>query len=117
QKLQDSVPPFPGDAFADLVTEALGRDPEDLFAHFDQRPLASASVAQVHAATLPDGREVVIKAIRPGIRTLIELDCALLLAFARLLARYSAEARRLRPVEVARDYRTTILDELDLQRE
>ena len=80
-------------------------------------PLASASVAQVHAATLPDGREVVIKAIRPGVRSLIELDCALLLAFAQLLARYSAEARRLRPVEVARDYRTTILDELDLQRE
>ena len=117
QKLQDRVPPFPGDAFADLVTLALGRDPEALFTHFDRQPLASASVAQVHAATLPDGREVVIKAIRPGVRSLIELDCALLLAFAQLLARYSAEARRLRPVEVARDYRTTILDELDLQRE
>jgi ubiquinone biosynthesis protein len=117
QKLQDQVPPFPGEAFADLVTQALGRDPDALFAHFDRQPLASASVAQVHAATLPDGREVVIKAIRPGVRALIELDCALLLTFARLLDRYSAEARRLRPVEVARDYRTTILDELDLQRE
>lgn len=117
QKLQDRVPPFPGDAFADLVAQALGCDPDATFAHFDRQPLASASVAQVHAATLPDGREVVIKAIRPGVRSLIELDCALLLTFARLLARYSAEARRLRPVEVARDYRTTILDELDLQRE
>ena len=116
-KLQDSVPPFAGDLFAKLVEEALGQPVTALFARFDREPLASASVAQVHAAVLPDGREVVVKAIRPGIRALIELDCALLSAAARLLERYSAEARRLRPVAVARDYRTTILDELDLQRE
>ncbi|MFZ5654366.1 MAG: ubiquinone biosynthesis regulatory protein kinase UbiB, partial [Pseudomonadota bacterium] len=117
KKLQDAVPPFPGDAFAALVEGALGHPIDELFSGFDREPLASASVAQVHAAVLPDGREVVVKAIRPGIRALIELDCALLLAFARTLDRYSAEARRLRPIEVAQDYRTTILDELDLQRE
>ncbi len=117
EKLQDTVPPFPSDQFRQLVIEALGQPLAELFEEFEHEPLASASVAQVHAATLPGGREVVIKAIRPGIRALIELDCALLLTFARLLARYSTEARRLRPVEVARDYRTTILDELDLQRE
>ena len=116
-RLQDSVPPFAGDAFAALVEAALGQPLSALFARFDREPLASASVAQVHAAVLPDGREVVVKAIRPGIRAVIELDCALLSAAARLLERYSAEARRLHLVAVARDYRTTILDELDLQRE
>ena len=116
-RLQDSVPPFAGDAFAALVEAALGQPLSALFARFDREPLASASVAQVHAAVLPDGREVVVKAIRPGIRAVIELDCALLSAAARFLERYSAEARRLHLVAVARDYRTTILDELDLQRE
>lgn len=116
-KLQDAVPPFPGAVFTARVEAALGRPLDALFARFDREPLASASVAQVHAAALPGGREVVVKALRPGIRALIELDCALLLAFAQRLERYSAEARRLRLVEVTRDYRTTILDELDLQRE
>ena len=117
ERLQDTVPPFPGEAFTALVEDALGAPVDELFARFDRTPLASASVAQVHAAVLRDGREVVVKAIRPGIRAVIQLDCALLVAFARGLERFSAEARRLRPVEVAQDYRTTILDELDLQRE
>lgn len=117
EKLQDTVPPFPGAEFTALVEAALGAPVEQLFARFERTPLASASVAQVHAAVLSDGREVVVKAIRPGVQAVIELDCALLLALARGLERFSAEARRLRPVEVARDYRTTILDELDLQRE
>lgn len=116
-RLQDRVPPFAGDTFAALVEQALGQPLDRLFARFEREPLASASVAQVHAAVLPDGCEVVVKAIRPGIRALIELDCALLSATARFLERYSAEARRLHLVTVARDYRTTILDELDLQRE
>jgi ubiquinone biosynthesis protein len=117
QKLQDTVPPFPGEEFTALVEAALGAPVDQLFAEFERMPLASASVAQVHAALLADGREVVVKAIRPGVQAVIELDCALLLALARGLERFSAEARRLRPVEVARDYRATIIDELDLQRE
>jgi ubiquinone biosynthesis protein len=117
EKLQDTVPPFPGEEFTALVEAALGAPVDRLFAKFERTPLASASVAQVHAAVLSDGREVVVKAIRPGVRAVIELDCALLLALARGLERFSAEARRLRPVEIARDYRATILDELDLQRE
>jgi ubiquinone biosynthesis protein len=117
QKLQDTVPPFPGEEFTALIEAALGAPVDQLFAQFERTPLASASVAQVHAARLSDGREVVVKAIRPGVQAVIELDCALLLALARGLERFSAEARRLRPVEIARDYRATILDELDLQRE
>ncbi|MFP5413578.1 MAG: ubiquinone biosynthesis regulatory protein kinase UbiB [Gammaproteobacteria bacterium] len=117
QKLQDTVPPFPGEEFTALIEAALGAPVDQLFAEFERMPLASASVAQVHAALLADGREVVVKAIRPGVQAVIELDCALLLALARGLERFSAEARRLRPVEVARDYRATIIDELDLQRE
>ncbi|MGD9982598.1 MAG: ubiquinone biosynthesis regulatory protein kinase UbiB [Porticoccaceae bacterium] len=117
EKLQDTVPPFPGEEFTTLIEAALGAPVDQLFGQFERTPLASASVAQVHAARLSDGREVVVKAIRPGVQAVIELDCALLLALARGLERFSAEARRLRPVEVARDYRATILDELDLQRE
>lgn len=116
-KLQDDVPPFPSAQFVTIVESALGDSLDTLFASFEREPLASASVAQVHAATLEDGREVVIKAIRPGIQKTIQQDCVLLIALARTLEKYSAEARRLRPIEVARDYRTTILDELDLQRE
>lgn len=116
-RLQDQVPPFPVEAFAAVVEGALGRPLAELFARFDREPLASASVAQVHAAVLPDGREVVVKVIRPGIRALIELDTALLLTLARFLERISPLARRLHPVDVARDWRFTLLDELDLRRE
>ena len=116
-KLQDDVPPFPSTQFVTIVESALGASVDTLFASFEHQPLASASVAQIHAATLEDGREVVIKAIRPGIEKTIAQDCALLIALAHRLEKHSSEARRLRPVEVALDYRTTILDELDLQRE
>ncbi len=115
--LQDNVPPFASDIFRQIVEQALGKDVETLFASYDHTPLASASVAQVHAATLHDGREVVIKIIRPGIETVIDKDVNVLLLMARLLERYSADGKRLRPVEVVTDYRLTILDELNLQRE
>jgi len=116
-KLQDNVPPFESARFVACVKAALGDDVDTLFKSFDQQPLASASVAQVHAAVLHDGREVVVKVIRPGIGKVIEQDCRLLVSIARIVEKYSAEGRRLRPVEVAEDYRTTIQDELNLQRE
>lgn len=115
--LQDRVPPFPSEQFISAVENALGAKIDTLFRSFEHRPLASASVAQVHAAVLPDGREVVVKAVRPGIEAIIEQDCHLLLGIARMIERYLPDGRRLRPVEVARDYRSTILDELNLQRE
>jgi len=116
-QLQDNVPPFESAQFIAIVEQALGQSVDQLFKSFDSTPLASASIAQVHAAVLEDGREVIVKAVRPNIKITIEQDCSLMLTLARLVEKYFADGKRLRPVEVARDYRTTIIDELNLQRE
>ncbi len=116
-QLQDNVPPFEPTKFTAIVEQALGQPVDQLFKSFDTTPLASASIAQVHAAVLDDGREIIVKAVRPDIKTTIEQDCSLMLSLAQLVEKYLADGKRLRPVEVARDYRTTIIDELNLQRE
>lgn len=116
-RLQDRVPPFPGEDARQMIEAALGQATAELFSEFEVQPLASASVAQVHAARLPDGRAVVVKVLRPGIEKVIRRDIALLYAIAHLADRYWSEARRLRPVEVVAEYEKTILDELDLMRE
>jgi ubiquinone biosynthesis protein len=116
-KLQDRVPPFSSAAAKAQVERALGQSTGELFGSFDESPLAAASIAQVHAATLKDGREVVVKVLRPGMRQLIERDLEVLYALAGLAERYWPEAKRLRPREVVEEYEKTILDELDLMRE
>ncbi len=116
-RLQDRVPPFPGEQARAIVEKALGAPVGELFAEFEVTPLASASVAQVHAARLHDGTEVVVKVLRPGVEKVIDRDVALLYTIARMARRYSREARRLRPVEVVEEYDHTIHDELDLMRE
>lgn len=116
-ELQDNVPPFPGEQARALIEKALGRPVTELFAHFDERPLASASIAQVHAATLLDGREVVVKVVRPNIQRTIRRDLSLLYVVADLAARYWPDGRRLRPREVVAEFDRTIIDELDLMRE
>ncbi|HTQ35800.1 MAG TPA: ubiquinone biosynthesis regulatory protein kinase UbiB [Steroidobacteraceae bacterium] len=116
-KLQDRVPPFDGETARRLVEAALGQPVAAAFRRFDATPLAAASIAQVHAAELPDGSEVIVKVLRPDMRAVIARDLEVLYEIARLADRYSAEARRLRPVEVVREYEKTILDELDLMRE
>ncbi|HTY50906.1 MAG TPA: ubiquinone biosynthesis regulatory protein kinase UbiB [Steroidobacteraceae bacterium] len=116
-KLQDRVPPFPGAQARAAIEAAYGRPLADVFADFDETALAAASIAQVHAARLPDGREVVVKVLRPNMRAVIALDLEVLYALARLAARYWPESRRLRPVEVVAEYEKTVLDELDLMRE
>jgi ubiquinone biosynthesis protein len=116
-RLQDQVPPFPGHRARAIIEKALGSPVSELFAEFDAEPLASASIAQVHAATMHDGRRVVVKVVRPGIEKTIQRDIDLLYTIARLARKYSREARRLRPVEVVEDYDKTIHDELDLLRE
>jgi len=116
-KLQDRVPPFPGSVARTIVEKELGRGVLDAFAAFDETPLAAASIAQVHAAQLRDGTDVVVKVLRPGMREVIQRDLEVLYALARLAERYWSESRRLRPVEVVGEYEKTILDELDLMRE
>ncbi len=116
-KLQDRVPPFPGEIARATIERAYGRSVQELFKEFDEAPLAAASIAQVHAARLPDGTEVVVKVLRPDMRAVIERDLEVLYALARLAEKYWPEGRRLRPIEVVAEYEKTVLDELDLMRE
>jgi ubiquinone biosynthesis protein len=116
-KLQDQVPPYDGAVARATIEQSLGRPVGELFGSFEQEALAAASIAQVHAATLPDGREVIAKVLRPGMRAVIERDLAVMYALARLAGRWWPEASRLKPVAVVDEYRKTILDELDLMRE
>jgi ubiquinone biosynthesis protein len=115
--LQDQVPPFPGAEARAFVEKVYGEPVSQVFRSFDTEALASASIAQVHAAELNDGTQVVVKVLRPGIIKTIRHDLDLLYTLAQLADRYWKEARRLRPVEVVREYEKTILDELDLMRE
>jgi len=116
-KLQDRVPAFPGSEAKAIVEQTLGQPVTQVFAEFDETPLASASVAQVHAARLHDGQDVVVKVLRPGIDKQIRSDIALLYELARLAQRFWSDARRLRPIEVVAEFEKIILDELDLVRE
>ena len=116
-RLQDRVPPFPADEAIGILDRAYGRSVHEVFARFDREPLAAASIAQVHSACLPDGTEVIVKLLRPGVRAQIEQDLDVLYALAELADRYWQEARRLRPLDVVREYDKTIIDELDLMRE
>jgi ubiquinone biosynthesis protein len=116
-KLQDRVPPFPGSVAREIIERAYGRPVTEAFAEFDEKPLAAASIAQVHVARLLSGQEVVVKVLRPGMRARIERDLEVLYALAGLAQRYWPPARRLRPLEIVGEYEKTILDELDLMRE
>lgn len=116
-QLQDNVPPFSEQESIAIIERALGKPVTELFATFEATPMASASVAQVHAATLHSGEDVVVKVVRPDIEATIRQDIALLFTLARLIETYFADGRRLRPVAVVADYELNILDELDLGRE
>ena len=103
EKLQDRVPPFAGEDARRLVEAAIGRPVEAAFSAFEAEPLASASVAQVHAATLIDGSRVVVKVVRPGIEAVIAEDLDLLKMVAGFLERYFPDARRLHPLHMRPD--------------
>lgn len=116
-KLQDQVPPFPEELAITIIENELHLPIQQLFATFESKPLASASIAQVHAATLFDGKEVIIKVLRPNIEKTIRQDIALLYTLANLAQRYWSHGQRLRPKEIVAEFERTILDELDFLRE
>ena len=115
--LQDRVPPFPSSEAKAMAEKAYGQGLDEVFERFDDEPLAAASIAQVHKATLKSGEEVIVKILRPGVEAQIRQDLDVLHALARLAQRHWPEARRLRPVDVVNEYEKTVIDELDMMRE
>lgn len=112
-KLQDSVQPIPTAVVRALIEKELGRPVLEVFTQFDEQPLASASIAQVHEATLPDGNRVVLKIQRPEIRRMVETDVSILSFLAKLLERYVPETRIIGPSTVVDEFFRTISLELD----
>jgi len=117
EKLLDRVPPFPLAQARAIVEQQLGMPVEQAFRHFDDAEIASASIAQVYAAELHDGQQVIVKIVRPGIEEQIRKDIEVLLWLAKLAERYWDDASRIKPVQVVREFETTIMNELDLMRE
>lgn len=116
-RLQDRVPPFPGADVERILAAAYGKPLTQVFARFEMKPIASASVAQVHIGALPDGTEVAVKVLRPGIASVIAKDVALLDAGAVLLEWLWLDGKRLKPREVVAEFARHLEDELDLMRE
>ncbi|MFA6120565.1 MAG: ubiquinone biosynthesis regulatory protein kinase UbiB [Sideroxydans sp.] len=116
-KLQDQVPPFPSAQAVTLLETAYGKRLSEVFTSFDETPIASASVAQVHFAVLPNGHEVAVKILRPGIKHTIEHDIALLQICAGLIERWWSDGKRLKPKLVVAEFEKYLHDELDLMRE
>ncbi|MBS0214109.1 MAG: ubiquinone biosynthesis regulatory protein kinase UbiB [Proteobacteria bacterium] len=116
-QLQDRVAPFPGEQAEAIVAAELGKPLAELYRSFERTPLASASVAQVHAAELPDGRVVVVKVLRPGVERRIEQDLSLLRSFARLAEKIGPDPEMTRPQEIVAELERSLRGELDLQRE
>jgi ubiquinone biosynthesis protein len=116
-KLQDQVPPFCGQQAQLIIEHSLGKPISELFANFDTTPLASASISQVHAATMLDGQSVVVKVLRPNIKKHVARDIEILLIFAKLTNKYWPGARNFKPYEVVLEIQKSIYDELDLMRE
>jgi ubiquinone biosynthesis protein len=103
QKLQSNVTPFSSDLALEMVKSELGRPIEEIFASFDKIPLAAASLAQVHRATLKDGKVVAVKILRPGLSDVIEPDLAIMLNIAKLMERYMEDARLIGAVGIVQE--------------
>ena len=116
-KLQDQVPPFASSQAIAQLEITYGKPLHDVFASFDEIPVASASVAQVHFAILPDGREAAVKILRPGILNVIQHDLALLEICAGLIEKIWEDGKRLKPKLVVAEFDIYLHDELDLMRE
>ncbi len=114
KKLQDAVPPFPFEEVKDEVERAFKKPISQVFATFDETPIASASIAQVHYATLKDGTEVAVKVKRPHIERVIESDILIMHTIAELLVKYVPASQRYRPKAVVDEFARVIHKELDL---
>ena len=119
--LQDRVPPFPSDAAVGIIERAFGRPLNDIFVEFTHKPVASASIAQVHFAVIKESngviREVAVKVLRPGMLTVIDKDLSLMRMMAGWVDRLSADGKRLKPREVVAEFDKYLHDELDFMRE
>lgn len=116
-KLQDQVPPFADSIALKIIEKTYGESAYDVFQTFDATALASASIAQVHAATLHSGEEVVVKILRPGMRKIIEKDLSIMHTLANIVDRYWSESKRLKPKEIVNEFQHDLLNELNLMRE
>ena len=116
-RLQDRVPPFSSELAIAQITKSLRAHPDELFASFERTPVASASIAQVHFATLKNGKEVAVKVLRPGMKKSIDEDVALMHIAADWISRVWADGKRLKPKEVVAEFDKYLHDELDLMRE
>ena len=116
-KLQDRVPPFASTLAVSMIEKSFGRPLAQIFTSFDHTPIASASIAQVHFAVLPSGREVAVKVLRPNMKPAIEKDLALMYMMAGWVERSSVDGKRLKPREVVAEFDKYLHDELDLLRE
>jgi ubiquinone biosynthesis protein len=117
QKLQDQVPPVSASKAKAVIEEELGKKIHDLFKTFEDEPIAAASIAQVHRATLKDGQVVAIKVQRPNILNTIQADLHILANLARLIEKYAEELSVLDPQGIVHEFSKTLIDELDFTNE
>lgn len=116
-KLQDEVPHFDFEEVEVIIREELGHSIEELFDHFEKKPLACASIGQVHRAKIKNGDNVVVKIQRPGIKEVIESDLDIMYSMAKLVNEHMPEARLYRPIEIVEELSRSILEEIDYTRE
>ena len=116
-KLQDQVTPFDNQTAYNIIEKSLGHPLNEIFSEFSDAPFASASIAQVHAATLHTGEDVIVKVLRPNIKSVIQRDISLLYIIADKIERYWPAGKNLRPKAVVAEFEKSLLDELDLMLE
>ncbi len=117
EKLQENVPPFPGDQAASFIENELGSSMQKLFREFDREPVAAASIAQLHHAVLPSGETVAVKVQRPGLLELVSVDVEILRELAGLVERYFPASQSVGPRDLVDEFERAIYQELDFRRE
>ena len=117
QKFQNNLSPFPSEEAIEIIEKDLGRSLDELFVDFNHTPLAAASIAQVHEATLMSGEEVVVKVVRPNLKKKIEGDLSVLKMIGKLANTFDEDARRLQLLDMIREYEFVITSEVDLKKE